>query len=163
MAKIDKWLKKKGLEEITLLARDKNNTIATIARHIGISASTFYNWLNKYPEIEEAFENGRKGVDEEVENAFFKMCTGYHEKVIKVHKVKRTKFDERGKRIEEFEELVPVEEEQYIPPSVAAQKFYLCNRMNDKYRPERAELPSADDDNNSGVVELPIVEAELIE
>ena len=162
MAKIDKWLKKKALEQITLWASDKNNTIDAIAKKMNISASTFYKWLNSYPEINEAFENGRRGVDEEVESAFFKMCTGYHEKVLKVHKVKHCKF-ENGKKVEEFEELITVEEEQYIPPSVVAQKFYLCNRMSDRYRPERAELPSTNDDESGGVVELPVVEAELIE
>ena len=67
MAKSDRWLKPKNLEKLTEWASDKENTIARIASKMGISASTFYNWLNEYDEFREAFDNGRRCVDEEVE------------------------------------------------------------------------------------------------
>lgn len=156
MAKVDKWLKEKNLKKITEWAEDKHNTVADIARNMGISPSTLHRWLKEYEEIHRAFEDGRKTVDGEVENSFFKMCIGYHEKVIKTQKVKRYKLDDKGKRIEEYEEFVPVEEEVYIPPSVAAQKFYLCNRMPDKYMPETKALPESEE-NGSGVVLMPEV------
>jgi len=172
MAKVDKWLKEKNLEQIRLWASDKNNTIAHIAKLIGISASTFYNWLNNYPEIAESFEDGRKGVDEEAENAFFKLCTGFHEKVTKMHKVRRWKLDDKGKRVEEFEEFVPVEEDVYVPPNESALEFYLCNRMPEKYKVKNAALPAGkEDEGSSGVVLIPetekqeeqAIEAEIVE
>lgn len=168
MAKVDKWLKTKNLQRITEWARNKDYNISDIARLMGISASTFYAWKSEYPEIEEAFEEGRRVLDEKVENSFFDMCVGFVQKVKKHYKIRRKEFNENGKVIAEYEELVEKENEEYIPPSVTAQKFYLCNRMPDRYRPETAVLPPGKDDENvSGVVMLPgvddIVEAEIVE
>ena len=161
MAKIKKWLKPKSLELIRELAGNKENTIAKIAAKMGISPSTFYNWLNDYQEIRESFEDGRKRVDEEVEGSFFKMCTGYHESVTEMQKIRRCKFNENGKKIEEFEEFIPVEKDVYVQPSVAAQKLYLVNRMPEKYRPENAVVLPDENDNDGGVVMLPeIIEGE---
>lgn len=172
MAKVDKWLKPKGLKQITEWAKDEKLNISDIASLMGISSSTFRKWRQDYKEIHEAFEEGRKVVDEKVENSFFKMCVGFKEKVKKMHKVKRKEFDDNGKVIAEYEEFVEVEEEQYIPPSVVAQKFYLCNRMNDKYRIESGVLNQIEEEEGStGVVMLPeivehneeIIEAEVVE
>lgn len=159
VAKINKWLKEKNLEQITQWAGKCTNTVSDIAKKMGISASTFYEWKSKYPEIEEAFENGRRSVDENVESEFFKSCFGRREKVKKAHKVKRWKLDGKGRRIEEYEEFVLVEEEVFIPPVWAAQEFYLLNRMPERYRAKNAVLPPAkDDDEKNGVVMLPEVE-----
>ena len=163
MAKVKDWLKKKNLEQLTEWARNKNYNISDIASLMGISASTFYKWKSEHPKIEEAFEEGRRVLDEKVENSFFDMCTGFTKKVIKVFKVRRKEYNENGKVIAEYEELVEKEEEEYIPPSVTAQKFYLCNRMSDRYKPENAVLPAGkDDETYTGVVEMPAV-AELKE
>lgn len=172
MAKVDKWLKSKNLEQLTLWASDKEKTISQIARLMGISASTFHEWKNKYSEICEAFENGRRVVDEGVESEFFKSCFGRREKVKKAHKVRRWKLDEKGKRIEEYEEFILVEEEVFIPPVWAAQEFYLLNRMPDKYRAKNAVLPAGkDDEENTGIVVLSeieedngeVIDAEIVE
>lgn len=165
MAKVDKWLKKKNLEQITKWARNKNYNISDIASLMGISASTFYEWKKNNPEIEAAFEEGRRVLDEKVENSFFDMCVGFTKTVKKVFKLRRKEYNENGKVIAEYEELVDREEEEYIPPSVAAQKFYLCNRMPDRYRPETAVLlpGKEDDEKKTGVVELPTVHEEIID
>ena len=172
MAKVNTWLKKKNLEQITEWARNEEYNISDIARLMGISASTFREWRNKFPEISNAFEEGRRVVDEKVENSFFKMCTGFIQKQEKMQKVRRKEFNENGKVIAEYEEFIPIVEEIYIPPSVVAQKFYLCNRMPDKYRPENAAIgQSTDDEINKGVVMLPaveeiennVIEAEILE
>lgn len=172
MAKVDKWLKPKALKQITEWARDEKLNISDIASLMGVSSSTFRSWRNDYKEIHDAFEEGRKVVDEKVENSFFKMCTGFKEKVIRVHKIKRKEYGDNGKVIAEYEELVEKEEEQYIPPSVVAQKFYLCNRMNDKYRIESGvQSDENGDENQTGVVMLPeiiehseeVIEAEVVQ
>ena len=158
MAKVDKWLKRKNLEQITRWARDEKLNISDIAGLMDISASTFRQWRHDYPEIAEAFEEGRRVIDEKVENSFFKMCTGFVQKVMKNYKVRRKEYNEHGKVIAEYDEVIQREEEEFIPPSVVAQKFYLCNRMPDKYRVENAALPPGNEgENDSGVVMLPEV------
>ncbi len=165
MSKVDKWLKDKNLQKITEWARDSRKTISDIARLMGISSSTFYEWKSKYSEIDEAFENGRKVVDENVESEFFKSCFGRREKIKKAHKVRRWELDEKGKRIAEYEEIILVEEEIFLPPVWAAQEFYLLNRMPEKYRAKNAVLPPGkDNDEAIGVVMLPeIIEPEAEE
>ena len=164
MAKVKKWLKKENLQQLTEWAKNKDYNISDIASLMGISVSTFYEWKKNNPEIEAAFEEGRRVLDEKVENSFFDMCVGFLQKVKKQYKLRRKEF-ENGKVVAEYEELVEAEEEEYIPPSVAAQKFYLCNRMPDRYRPETAVLPSGkdDDEKKTGVVELPAVHEEVID
>lgn len=165
MAKVKEWLKKKNLEQLTVWAKNKDYNISDIASLMGISVSTFYEWKKNNPEIEAAFEEGRRVLDEKVENSFFDMCVGFTKTVKKVFKLRRKEYNENGKVIAEYEELVDREEEEYIPPSVAAQKFYLCNRMPDRYRPETAVLlpGKEDDEKKTGVVELPTVHEEIID
>jgi transposase-like protein len=169
MAKIKKWLKKKNLELVTELASHTDMTISAIARKMGISPSTFYYWMNEHEEFRNAFEEGRRTVDEDVESSFFKVCMGFKEVVKKPQKIKRTEFDERGRKIE-YEEIVDVEEEVYIKPDVTAQKFYLTNRMPEKWKNETKDLAIGGDEANTGVVMLPeveepeeVVEAEIVE
>lgn len=155
--KVDRWLKDKNLDKIREWASAKENTIAIIAAKMGVSPSTFYYWLNEHEEIKEAFDDGRRNVDEEVESSFFKLCTGFKETLKKPQKIKRTEFDERGRKIE-YEEIVEVEEEVYIKPDVTAQKFYLTNRKPDKWKNDTKDLGFAGDENNTGVVMLPEIE-----
>ena len=147
MTKVGKWLKRKNLEKITELATKKENTIAIIAKQMNIHPATFYRWLEQYEEISEAFENGRRCIDEEVESSFFRMCTGYKETVSEEKVIDG--------------EVVELKKEIYIPPSVPAMTFYLQNRLPDKWRPTKAIIFGGDDgdDGNTGVVIL----AEVIE
>lgn len=159
MAKVNKWLKPKNLEQITAWASDRGKAIPDIARLMDISPSTLHNWLNTYPLIKEAFEEGRKVVDDHAENQFMKMCFGYNVTVEKPKKVRRWKLDKNGKRIEEFEEYVQVPEEIHIPPCWPALQTYIFNRMPDKYRPINAVLPPGNEDEEiTGVVEMPMIE-----
>ena len=70
-AKSEKWLEPDGLIRIGGWARD-GLTDEQIARNMGISPSTLYDWKNKHPEISEALKNTKDVVDREVENALLK-------------------------------------------------------------------------------------------
>lgn len=144
MAKVRKWLKTKNLEKITELATKKENTIAIIAKQMNIHPATFYRWLENYEEISEAFENGRRCIDEEVESSFFKTCIGYKETVTEEKIVDG--------------EVKELKKEIYIPPSVPAMTFYLQNRMPDKWKKEQKDITAfAELEENTGVVMLPEV------
>ena len=171
MAKIKNWLRKENLDKITAWASDRTKSVSDIADLMGISASTLHLWLKEKSEIKEAFENGRIVVDDCAENQFMKMCFGYNVKIKKPHKVRRYTFDEKGRRVEEFEEFVQVEEEMHIPASWPALQVYLFNRMPDRYRPINLLAPPDDDEKNiTGVVEMPAIvipqeveDAEIVE
>lgn len=66
--KYKKWLKKENLLLLEGWARD-GLTDEQIAKNIGITVSTFYEWKKKYSEISESLKKGKEVVDYQVENA----------------------------------------------------------------------------------------------
>lgn len=165
----EKWLKPENLKKVTNWAKKENLSIAQIAKKMRISARTFYRWLDKYEEFREAFDEGRETVDGTVETSFIKMCIGFKETVTKPQKIKRVVYED-GKKVEEYEEFIDVQEEVYIKPDVTAQKFYLTNRKPGAWKTDTKELGVVGDEDNTGVVMLPeveepgeVVEAEIVQ
>ena len=54
-----------------------------ICNYLGITYTTFYKWISKYPEFENAIKNGKEVVDRKVENALLKRCLGFEYTEIK--------------------------------------------------------------------------------
>lgn len=110
-----------------------------IAKNIGITAKTLYEWENRFGEICNAIKKGKAPVDFEVENALLKSALGYYVTVKEPIKVKTEKLKNGvGKVIEEHIEIV--EKEIYIPPQNTAQIFWLKNRKPDRWR-DKPEVP----------------------
>lgn len=130
--KFQKWLTPDGLMLLEAWARDGLSD-EQIARKIGISCSTLYEWKKRFSEISEALARGKEPVDVEVENALHKLAMGYTVPVQKTFKVKRVYFDERGRRCE-AEELAVGYDEVHVPANVNAQKFWLANRKPEAWR-----------------------------
>lgn len=66
--KYQRWLEPDGLTLLEGWARD-GLTDEQIAKKMGITAKTLYEWKNRYSEICEALKKGKEVVDYEVENA----------------------------------------------------------------------------------------------
>lgn len=66
--KYQRWLEADGLLLLEGWARD-GLTDEQMAEKIGITATTLYDWKNRFPEISEALKKGKEVVDYEVENA----------------------------------------------------------------------------------------------
>lgn len=66
--KYQRWLEPDGLLLLEGWARD-GLTDEQLAEKIGITATTLYEWKNRFPEISEALKKGKEAVDYEVENA----------------------------------------------------------------------------------------------
>ena len=60
-AKYAEWLTEQGLERLAEMA--PRLTDAEMAKEMGISSSTFYEWLKKHPEMSEAVTRARTGAD----------------------------------------------------------------------------------------------------
>lgn len=69
------WLEK---DNLILLNGWKRNglTDEQIAENMGISRRTFYNWRNKYPQLEKVTKLGKEHANFAVENALFKKAIG---------------------------------------------------------------------------------------
>ncbi len=125
-----------------------------IAKNIGISRSTLADWKNKFPDISDALKKGKEEADYEVEDSLFKRATGYTAKIKKTFKVKKVRYSETGRKIEELEELEQGEDEVHIPADVTAMIFWLKNRRPDKWKDRRIEIDLGEDEDARGIISM---------
>ena len=95
-----------------------------IAKNIGISKSTFYDWLKKFPDISNALKKGKAPVDFEVENALLKRALGfeYEETETIIEEVD----GKQKKRIKKIKKVAL--------PETSAAIFWLKNRKPEQWR-----------------------------
>lgn len=132
-SKADEWLEKDKLTLLEAWARD-GLTDEQIANNIGISRSTLFEWRKKNQDISNALKKGKEVVDIEVENALYKKALGYNVLLKKTFKLKKIEYNNDGKKIKEYEELVDGYDETHIPADTTAQIFWLKNRNPRKWR-----------------------------
>lgn len=109
---------------------------ADIARKIGITAPTLWEWKQKHEEIANALKRGKEPVDVEVENKLLESAKGFYVTVREPMKLKRVKQKQGEGRIEE-EYVEYVDRQIYVPPSQTAQIFWLKNRKPNQWREKR--------------------------
>lgn len=104
---------------------------AQIAKNMGITTQTLYEWGKKYPSISDALKRGKKPVDDEVENALLKSALGfeYEETITEIIESPDGTQRKQIKRIK-----------RYSPPSNTAQIFWLKNRRPEKWRDKPIEV-----------------------
>lgn len=130
--KVGEWLQPEKLLLLEAWARD-GLFDDQIAKNMGVSEATLYNYKRQYPEIANAFKKGKEVVDIEVENALFKKALGYNAVVMKAFKLKDIIY-ENGKKVSETERIEYAEEEVHIPADTTAQIFWLKNRKRMQWR-----------------------------
>lgn len=114
--KYKEWLTEEGLTLLEGWARDGLSD-EQIAKNVGITPSTFYEWKKKHSEFSEAIKKGKEVADYEVENAMFKTATGYF-------------YEEET--VTNAGEVVTVK--KYSKPNTTAQIFWLKNRKPADWR-----------------------------
>ena len=124
--KYEYWLTPEGLLKLEGWAKD-GLTDEQIAHNMGVSRSTLNSWKEKYPDISDTLKKGKEIVDRQVENALLERALGGVHEVRKTFKVKRTYYDDHGRKCEK-EELKTGIDEVYIPGDTTAQIFWLKNR-----------------------------------
>lgn len=122
MAKFDKWRTEEGLTLIEGWAKD-GLVDEQIAKKIGISKTTFYDWKNKFPEFSEALKKGKDVIDREVENALLKRALGYDTEEV------TTEYDEELKA-----EKVIKRVKKKVPGDTTAMIYWLNNRKPGTWR-----------------------------
>jgi hypothetical protein len=122
--KYQEWLTPEGLTVLEGLARD-GLTDELICKKIGIGARTFYEWMERFPQMAQAIKKGKAPVDIQVENALLKRALGYD-------------YEET---ITEVEELAGGRQKKHIrkvtkhmPADTTAQIFWLKNRKPERWR-----------------------------
>lgn len=128
--KYQEWLTKEKLKRLEHMARKGYRDI-DIAKKIGISKVTLYNWKKQFPEFAEALKKGKDDYDDEVEEALFNLTKGYYveEETVKIEE------DEEGNRT-----IVRKKTKRYIAPSVTAMIYWLQNRRGDRWKTKATEF-----------------------
>lgn len=109
---------------------EEGATNEEIRERLGISEGSFYEYLKKYPILDEIISVGRSVINAQVERSLFKICTGYDVEELKTI----VEEDKNGKKRTRIEKT-----KRHIPPSAQAISFFLRNRMPEQYS-ERKEL-----------------------
>lgn len=144
------------LELIEAWSRD-GLTLEQIAHNLGVACSTFRRYKDEPDKqaLAAALARGREVCDIEVENALHKKALGYNAKIIKHYKVKRIEYDpDTGKKVAEYEELVEAHDEVHVPADTEAAKWWLSNRDRDGKWEYKPEPKIANDNDETGVIEL---------
>lgn len=128
--KYQEWLTQDGITRLEAWARD-GLTDEQLAAKIGITATTLYDWKNKYPVISEALKRGKEVVDVEVENALLKRAMGYE------YTETRTETADDGT-------VKTIVMQKTMPPDTTAQIFWLKNRRPAVWRDKQQVEHSTD-------------------
>lgn len=128
--KYEEWLLPDNLLRIQGWARD-GLTDEQIAKNMGISKQTFYDWQKKFSDFADSVKKNKEVVDREVENALLKSAKGYDV----IETVEELRFN---KKKGDYEMMVTRRTTKHIPPSQVAQIFWLKNRKPKEWR-ERQE------------------------
>lgn len=135
--KIDAWLAKDGLRRIELWAQ-VGYSDTEMSHLMDISRKTFYQWLVKYPEIGNSITRGREHAADTIEDELFKRARGQTITLTKDVKIRRIEYDpDTGRKLREYEEMAPAEEEIYVPADVRAQTYFLGNRRPEDWGEKR--------------------------
>ena len=127
LGKINEWLEKDKLISLEGWARD-GLTDEQIAKNIGISRASLYEWKKKEVDIFDALKKGKEVIDFEVENALLKRALGYE-------------YEE-----ETYENgILTKKVKKQVPPDTTAQIFWLKNRKKEQWR-EKVEVVKTDED-----------------
>ena len=99
--------------ELLKALMSENFTVKEIANRLGISFQTFYVWRHRHKEFDEAYKQGIARQNGNVERSLLKLATGFKYK------------DGEGRT-------------RVVLPDFRAVKFYLINRVPERWQPEAA-------------------------
>ncbi|MCY1583339.1 helix-turn-helix domain-containing protein [Staphylococcus pettenkoferi] len=145
--KYKKWLEPENLQKITTW-KGQGLSNAEVADYIGIQRQTLYRWMNQYPEIRKAIDEGQKRTVEFIENALMKKIEGF-----KLQETKRYKTtDKDGNEVTRVE----VVEKEVGPDTTAiiyALKVKDPERWNEKVRMEHSGQVNSNVNHYSNLTE----------
>lgn len=118
-----------------------------LAHSLKITERTLNNWKREHPEFLQSIKKGREEADGHVARALYQRSIGFVCKRQQPFKLKRTYYDEEGRRCEE-ERVEIAEFFDQVPPDTAAAFIWLKNRRPDKWMDKPvAEVSGAERDD----------------
>lgn len=117
------YLTDDGLIKLEGWARD-GLTNVQIAHNIGIAEGTIYDWMKKYPKIDEALKTGKEVIDRQVENALLNKALGYT-------------YDEVRVEDSDKDGIKKIVTTKHLAGDTTAMIFWLKNRKPEQWRDKR--------------------------
>lgn len=124
--KYQQWLTEEALARLQGWKRN-GLTDEQIAEKMGIGARTLYEWIKRFPQIQQSLKTGKEDADLQVENALFKSACGYDYEEI----TEELKWDNKTRS---YVMKVTKKLTKHQPPSNTAQIFWLKNRRAENWR-----------------------------
>lgn len=128
ISKLEEWEKPSSLVLLRGWARE-GMSLGQIAKRCGVGERTLCQWKNQSCKVADALQQTKELADKLIEEALYERAKGYTVTVQKEIKCKQVEYDpDTGKKLREWEEIVPVTEEVYIGGNLSAMQFWLKNR-----------------------------------
>lgn len=106
----------------------KGFTEKNIAKTIGIAYSTWNKYKAEQKEFTELIIKSREKPVQELLDSMYRSGIGFTKTIKRHQKVKRIIYNpDTGKKEKEWEEMIPYDEEIYIPPNFQSAKFLILN------------------------------------
>lgn len=127
-------------------------SLEEIAKRCGVSVQTLSRWAKKNSDLGQVLAQTAEVSDRMVEEMLYQAAVGYWIDQQKQMKCKQVEYDpDTGKKVREWEEMVPVKETKHIPPNLTALQFWLMNRkpgvwQKNKQEKEAEEMSEIVDD-----------------
>ena len=120
-------------------------TDAQLGDFFGVSEQTINVWKGKHPAFVESLRAGKRVADAEVAHGLYNRARGAQYTTNQPFKIKRTEFDEKGKKVAETEEVISVPVDVVEPPDTNACSLWLRNRDPKQWRDKQdMEVTGAD-------------------
>ena len=118
------WIEGVGLEKICKWSR-LGMTDKQIAKNIGVTTVTLYDWKKRFPDFSEAVSQAKQELKLELEQSMLDLAMGK----VYIEEVKRIFEPDTGK-------VIRVETtRKQLPPNANLQTFLAKNLMPEKYHP----------------------------
>ena len=106
----------------------KGFTEKNIAKTIGIAYSTWNKYKAEKEEFSELIIKSREKPVQELLDSMYRSGIGFTRTIQRMQKCKTVLYNPAtGKKLKEYEEMIPYEEEIYIPPNFQSAKFLILN------------------------------------
>ena len=153
-ASYERWLTDEGLAQVTEWCSEGRED-KQIAGIMGISRITLWRWRKEHETLDNAFKTGREcwfvSSLPEVENAGFKLATGY------TYKETTEELKDVGGTLQLVVTKVVT---KHAAPNPIANMYWLQNRAPDVWKDRRNAKPEEDTSGETGVALLPEVKLE---
>lgn len=135
MGRPTKYNKRLAAKICTLIEAD-TYTVVEICRMVKLARSTYFEWVNKYPDFSDAIKKAEEARTEdlakEAERSLRKLVTGYTVEETQITSVGTGRYDVNGKEIAKVKEQKTIK--KHFQPNPAAVFFTLCNAEPDKWK-----------------------------